>query len=136
MQSLLVTREGGTPLALTCFDMLCSEDEAVLVRSLYLLTMKPMIYAANVAEGDMADRGASSSFVQALKVKADEDKCEVVVISAQVGDSESDHKVLSVRPELESWFGRDLLCSGSRAGSAAHQHSGHLWSCCELGRLQ
>ena len=44
-----------------------------------------MIYAANVAEGDMADRGASSSFVQALKVKAHEDNCEVVVISAQVG---------------------------------------------------
>ena len=44
-----------------------------------------MIYAANVAEGDMADRGASSSFVQALKVKAEEDNCEVVVISAQVG---------------------------------------------------
>ena len=68
--------------------VLCSEDEAVLVRALYLLTMKPMIYAANVAEGDMADRGGSSSFVQALKVKADEDNCEVVVISAQVGYSE------------------------------------------------
>lgn len=64
--------------------VVCSEDEAALVRSLYLLTMKPMIYAANVAEADMADRGASSSFVQALKVKADEDNCEVVVISAQV----------------------------------------------------
>ena len=54
------------------------------MKSLYLLTMKPMIYAANVAESDMADKGASSKFVQALKTKAEEDNCEVVVISAQV----------------------------------------------------
>ena len=66
------------------FYVECSEDAAALVRSLYLLTMKPMIYAANVAEGDMADKGASCQYVQALKTKAEEDNCEVVVISAQV----------------------------------------------------
>jgi ribosome-binding ATPase YchF (GTP1/OBG family) len=32
-----------------------SDEELEMVTPLYLLTMKPMIYAANVAEGDLAD---------------------------------------------------------------------------------
>ena len=63
------------------------------MKSLCLLTMKPMIYAANVAEGDMADRGAGSPFVKALKAKADEDSCEVVVIAAQVSQFLSSFKL-------------------------------------------
>ena len=79
----LVANQQSMPDCFLCCPA-CSDDETALVKSLYLLTMKPMIYAANVAEGDMADRGASSQYVQALRVKADEDNCEVVVISAQV----------------------------------------------------
>lgn len=35
-----------------------NDDERALVKGLQLLTMKPMIYAANVSEGDLADQGA------------------------------------------------------------------------------
>lgn len=60
-----------------------NEDEAALVRGLQLLTMKPMIYAANVAEADLADAGAGNAYVQALKQKAAEEGCEVIIVSAQ-----------------------------------------------------
>lgn len=44
-----------------------------------------MIYAANVAEEDLADQGATNTHVQALRKKASEESCDVVVVSAQVG---------------------------------------------------
>ncbi|BDA44137.1 Ribosome-binding ATPase YchF [Coccomyxa sp. Obi] len=59
-------------------------DESALVRGLQLLTMKPMIYAANVNEGDLADQGASNAYVQALREKAARESCEVIIVSAQV----------------------------------------------------
>ena len=61
-----------------------SEDEAPLVRGLQLLTMKPMIYAANVPEGDLADEGGGNPHVQALRKKAEQEGCEVIIVSAQV----------------------------------------------------
>ena len=54
------------------------------MRVLQLLTQKPLTYAANVGEGDLTDDGESNSQVQALKKKALEENCEVVVVSAQV----------------------------------------------------
>lgn len=60
-----------------------SEEEAELVRGLYLLTAKPMVYAANVAEDDLAEPDANK-YVQALKKKAEEEGSGVVVVSAQV----------------------------------------------------
>ncbi len=41
-----------------------NKDEAASVKGLGLLTLKPMIYCANVAEGDLADQGASNSHVK------------------------------------------------------------------------
>ena len=61
-----------------------NEEERILVKNLQLLTMKPMIYAANVAEGDLADQGASNHHVKALRGKAAEENCEVIIVSAQV----------------------------------------------------
>ena len=63
---------------------LCSEEEAEAVRGLYLLTAKPVTYAANVAESDLADMGATNPHVKALREKAAEEGREVVIVSAQV----------------------------------------------------
>jgi hypothetical protein len=41
-----------------------SNDEHAAVKSLGLLTYKPMIYCANVAEGDLADQGSKNKHVQ------------------------------------------------------------------------
>jgi len=54
------------------------------VRGLYLLTAKPVTYAANVAEADLADMGATNPHVKALRGKAAEEGREVVIVSAQV----------------------------------------------------
>ena len=40
-------------------------------------------YAANVAEGDLADSGAGNKHVAALRGKAAEEGCDVIVVSAQ-----------------------------------------------------
>lgn len=44
----------------------------------------PQIYAANVPEEDLASQGADNRHVKALKAKASEERCEVVVVSARV----------------------------------------------------
>jgi hypothetical protein len=66
-----------------------NEDEAAALRGLGLLTLKPLIYAANVGEDDLGDKGARNEHVAALRARAAEDGCEVVVVSAKVGMRES-----------------------------------------------
>lgn len=61
-----------------------SDEEAAAIRPLYLLTMKPMIYAANVAEDELADLGAANKHVQAMRNKIAKDGCELIIVSAQV----------------------------------------------------
>ena len=46
----------------------CEDDEErAFVASLDLLTWKPVIFAANVGEDDLADDGASNPHVQAVR---------------------------------------------------------------------
>ncbi len=61
-----------------------SDDERALVAPLCLLTSKPIIYAANVAEGDLRDEGARNKHVAALRAAAAKEGAAVVVVSAQV----------------------------------------------------
>eukprot|EP00271_Cylindrocystis_brebissonii_P008697 TRINITY_DN23176_c0_g1_i1.p1 TRINITY_DN23176_c0_g1~~TRINITY_DN23176_c0_g1_i1.p1 ORF type:complete len:494 (+),score=69.32 TRINITY_DN23176_c0_g1_i1:170-1651(+) len=60
-----------------------SEDEVSVVKQLCLLTMKPIIYAANVAEGDLNDP-SSNVHVRAVREFAEREGAETVVVSAQV----------------------------------------------------
>lgn len=60
------------------------EDEEEWFKGYNLLTAKPVIYAANVSEDDLADDGANNSFVQAVRENAKEEGCEVFVICAQI----------------------------------------------------
>lgn len=52
--------------------------------SLHLITAKPVLYAANVSETDLADRGAQSKHVAAVRKIAALDHSEVIVVSAQI----------------------------------------------------
>ncbi len=63
-----------------------NEDEDIMafVNSLNLLTCKPVIFAANVGEEDLADDGASNPHVAAVLKFAAENHSEVFVISAQI----------------------------------------------------
>ena len=66
-------------------DFECSNDEEeALFKTYTLLTAKPVIFAANVDEDDLADDGASNPGVAAVREYAAENGCEVFVICAQI----------------------------------------------------
>ena len=60
------------------------EDERAMLREYNLLTYKPVIYAANVAEEDLADDGASNERVAQVRKFAGQEDSEVFVICAQI----------------------------------------------------
>ena len=69
----------------------CEDDEEqAFVASLDLLTWKPVIFAANVGEDDLADDGASNPHVQAVRKFASENDSEVFVVCAQIEEEISE----------------------------------------------
>jgi len=58
-----------------------SEDEENAIKSFGLLTKKKMIYAANVADSDLAD---GNELVEKLSAMAEGEGAKIVVVSAQV----------------------------------------------------
>lgn len=58
-----------------------SDAEKEVVADLQLLTIKPVIYVANVDEGSLPN---GNKWVEKLKVAADEEKAEVVVLCAAI----------------------------------------------------
>ena len=61
-----------------------SDDDWALVRSLDLLSSKPVIYVSNVSEDDLADDGVNNEMVKAVREFAATENSEVVVICAQI----------------------------------------------------
>ena len=74
------------------------EDEQAWIASYNLLTYKPVIYAANVSEDDLADDGASNAYVQQVREYASSEGSEVFVICAQIEEEisqlEEDEKAM------------------------------------------
>ena len=60
------------------------EDTRDFINTLNLLTWKPVIFAANVSEDDLADDGASNEYVNQVRGFAAENDSEVFVICAQI----------------------------------------------------
>lgn len=58
-----------------------TEEEAELVKGLGLLTGKPIIYAANVSEDDLA---TGNEYVEQVRQIAAQENAQVVIVSAQV----------------------------------------------------
>ena len=69
-------------LAIT-FDV-DGEDEEKWIKEYNLLTRKPVIFAANVSEDDLADDGASNEYVAKVKDYAREYNSEVFAVCAQI----------------------------------------------------
>ena len=72
------------------FDLPEDEDMELWYRGYNLLTAKPTIYAANVAEDDLADDGANNPFVASVREKAKEEGSEVFVVCAQIEEEISE----------------------------------------------
>ena len=65
-------------------SMELTEDELELIREMNLLTLKPMLYVANVAEDEVATADRENAFVQKVREYAKAEGSEVVTISAKV----------------------------------------------------
>ena len=78
-----------------------TEDEEAWMGTYNLLTWKPVIYAANVAEDELADDGASNPHVKAVKDYAVQQNSEVFVICAGIEEeiSELDDDERKMFPE-------------------------------------
>ena len=66
------------------------EDEEEYFKNLNLLTAKPVIYAANVGEEDLANDGADNAGVQAVREYAKETGSEVFASCAQIEEEISE----------------------------------------------
>ena len=60
------------------------EEEIAYLKSLNLITIKPIIYVANVSEDDLSTEGKNSSYVKILKEIATQENTSVVLISARI----------------------------------------------------
>ena len=79
------------------------EDEKDFISSLNLLTFKPVIFAANVCEDDLADDGASNAHVRKVREFAAENDSEVFVICAQI-----EQEIAELEEEEKKMFLEDL----------------------------
>jgi len=77
-----------------------SSDNQALVDELFLLTDKPVLYVANVAEADLPD---GNEYVDALRAIAANEDTQVVVISA-----EAEAQIAELEPEERQIFLEDL----------------------------
>lgn len=85
------------------FEVGEDEDENNWFKSYNLLTAKPVIFAANVAEDELADDGAENKGVQAVKKFAAESGSEVFVICAQI-----EEEIAELDEEEKAMFLEDM----------------------------
>ncbi|MBQ0017544.1 MAG: redox-regulated ATPase YchF [Clostridiales bacterium] len=62
-----------------------NENETQIMKSFFLLTSKPVIYAANISENDIANEN-DNEFVKLVKEQAKMEGAEVIVLSAKIED--------------------------------------------------
>lgn len=94
-----------------------SDEEKDLVESLDLLTYKPVIYAANVAEEDLMDDGSSNDNVKAVRALAEKEGSEVFVVCAkieeEIAELDDDEKKMFLEDLGLSESGLDKLIAAS-----------------------
>jgi GTP-binding protein YchF len=93
------------------------EDGAKLLMTYNLLTSKPVIYAANVTEDDLADDGESNEYVKTVREIAKNDNSEVFVICAkieqEIAELDDDEKKMFLQELGLSESGLDKLVKAS-----------------------
>lgn len=93
------------------------EEEEAWLTSYNLLTYKPVIFAANVAEEDLKENGAGNAYVQAVREFAASEHSEVFVICAQIeqeiSELEDDEKKMFLEDMGIETSGLDKLIQAS-----------------------
>ena len=74
-----------------------TDDELKIVKGLHLLTIKPMLYVANVAEDEVAD-AANNEYVKKVREYAEAEGAQVITICArieeEISELEDDEKAM------------------------------------------
>ena len=84
------------------------EEEKTMLDSFQLLTAKPVIYAANVDEADLANDGADNPQVQAVRALAEKEHEEVFVICARI-----EEEIAELDPEDKQMYLEELGLTGA-----------------------
>ncbi len=94
------------------------DDEAIFVKSLDLLSYKPIIYVANVSDDDVA-AGEENDYVKQVKSLAEKENAQVVVIcaeiEAEVAELEDDERAMFLEELGIEESGLDKLIKASYA---------------------
>ncbi|MFA6990076.1 MAG: redox-regulated ATPase YchF, partial [Candidatus Gastranaerophilaceae bacterium] len=94
LDKLFELLEEGKFFSLSVF----TQEEIAVVKNLHLLSSKPVIYAANVSENDLA---TGNSYVNKVREYAQTHDAEVVVISAQIESELADLGVEEAKEYLK-----------------------------------
>ncbi len=97
LEKLYAHLEEGNPAK--TFNIV-GEEESILINSLGLISQKPTLYAANVAEQDL---GQENEYVKELRRFAEDEGSEVFVICAQI-----EQELSELDPEEKAIFLEDL----------------------------
>lgn len=106
-----VLEEGGSVRSIEFTD-----DEQPIVKGLFLLTAKPILYVANIAEDDMADPD-QCEYVQQIKAYGDKEGAETIAVSAkteeEIAELDDADKADFLEAEGVSESGLDRLIKAS-----------------------
>jgi GTP-binding protein YchF len=80
-------------------NVVYTEDEAQLVEQMFLLSSKPVIYAANISEDDIDVDPESLTMVKAVMNHAEKENSEVLVICAKI-----EEEIAQLNPEEKKAF--------------------------------
>ncbi len=80
LEKILPVLEEGKSIRSLSFN----DNEKAILKNFSLLSVKPIIYVANVNEDDMLDEGKSNEYVKVLNDFAKQENYGIVVISAQL----------------------------------------------------
>ena len=91
--------EGGKPAR----TLECTDDEKEIMAGWFLLTTKPVIYAANISENDLGKPEDGIPFVKEVREEAKTEGAGVIVISAAI-----EQDIASMSAEEKAEFLREL----------------------------
>lgn len=104
LEKILKALEDGQPARGLEF----SDEEKLFADSLELLSAKPVLYAANVAEDDLADEGISNKYVESVKQLAAGEGSEVFVVCAK-----TEEEIAELDESEKQEFLAELGCESS-----------------------
>ncbi len=94
-----------------------TKEEAEIIKDVALISLKPVLYAANLAEGDFQDGVDNNKYYNIVKEYAKEEKSEVIPVSARIEEEvsqlESEEKAMFLEELGMSESGLDRLIKAS-----------------------